>query len=40
MNFFLLFQVLEIADYNIAFGTDFRLFAVIAALAQKIASVE
>ena len=30
------FQILEVAGYKIDVGSDFKLFAVIAALSQKI----
>ncbi|XP_022105993.1 uncharacterized protein LOC110987510 isoform X2 [Acanthaster planci] len=33
-------RILEIADYNIMEGSDFRIFSVMAGLSQKIASVD
>ena len=33
-------QILEIAGYKVDMGADFKLFAVIAALSQKIAELE
>lgn len=39
--FFLIFQILEMVDFRVTDGlVDLRLFAVIASLAQKIASME
>lgn len=39
--FLLFFQILEMVDFRVTDGlVDLRLFAVIASLAQKIASME